>query len=112
MRLAYSFDSVGNERPDPKDLQRYVINRYAEHWYSIGVELGIKTAAIEKDEHECKDRLRKILEMWLNSINASWKTLEVAITNVLRAQQCLDPVDDIYGIVFNYSIHEVLVLTF
>ena len=98
--------------PNPQDLQRYVINHYAEHWCSIADELKINTATIEQDVHECTRRLRKILEKWLNSTDASWKTLEVAITNVLRAQQRLDPVDDIYGIVFNYSMHEVLVLTF
>ena len=107
-----SFDSVGDERPNPKDLQTFVINRYAEHCCSIANKLSINTATTEQDEHECTRCFQKTLEVWLNSTDVSWKTLEVAITNILRMQQCLDHVDDIYGIVFNSLIHEVLYFTF
>ena len=40
----------------------------------------------------------KVLDKWLKvTPTASWKTLEVALTNVRRLQLCLNPVDDVYG---------------
>ena len=97
-----SLDSIGDERPHPEELQESVINCYAEHWCSIANELSIDTSTIEQDERECARRLQKILGKWLDSTrDASWKILEVAITNVLRVQLPLDCVDDIYGILFN-----------
>ena len=95
-----SLDFIGDERPNPEELQASVINHYAEQWCLIADELSIDTATIEQDECECTRRLQKILEKWLNSTDASWKILEVAITNVLRVQHHLDHVDDIYGNLF------------
>ena len=42
---------------------------------------------------------QKTLDKWLklNTDDATWKTLEVALTNVNRAELKLDPVDDVYG---------------
>ena len=96
-----SLDSIGDERPNPEELQESVVNHYAEHRCLIADELSINTATIEQDEHECARCLQKILEVWLYSTDASWKILEVAIANVLRAQLPLNRVDDIYGILFN-----------
>ena len=43
--------------------------------------------------------LRDTLYKWikLNTDDATWRTLEVALTNVNRAKLGLDPVDDVYG---------------
>ena len=42
---------------------------------------------------------QKILDKWLklNIDDATWRTLEVALTNVNRAKLGLDPIDDVYG---------------
>ena len=43
--------------------------------------------------------LRETLDKWLklNTDDATWRTLEVALTNVNRAKLGLNPVDDMYG---------------
>ena len=43
--------------------------------------------------------LRETLDKWLklNTDDATWRTLEVALTNVNRAKLKLDPVDSVYG---------------
>jgi len=61
--------------------------------------LNVPIRNIEQDYHECAVRFQKTLEAWLQSNSlASWKMLEVAITNVIRIKSGLEPVDDIYGI--------------
>jgi len=85
-----------------KDLNRYVTMEYAAKWYDIGIELGLELGvldAIEEDYPRKSDRcLQKTLDKWLKLIpDATWKTLEVALTNVRRRQLCLDPVEDVYG---------------
>lgn len=85
-----------------RDLNRYVVHKYAAEWEDIAFELGLDEEhikVIKKDCQDCADRLRKTLQKWVHSATppASWKTLEVAITNVKRIQMHLDPVTDIYG---------------
>ena len=43
--------------------------------------------------------LRYTLDKWLelNTDDATWKTLEIAITNVNRLKLGLNPVNDVYG---------------
>ena len=43
--------------------------------------------------------LRETLDKWLklNTDDATWRTLEVALTNVNRTNLGLNPVDDVYG---------------
>ena len=86
-----------------KDLNRYVIRKYATKWHDIGIELGLNLDVldiIEKDNSQqsiiC---FQKTLDKWLklNADNATWKNLEVALTNVNRANLLLDPLDDVYG---------------
>ena len=90
-----------DDLPSMRDLNRYVVHKYASEWEDIALELGLdkQIAIIKKDNQECVDCLRKTLQKWLNSTtaHATWKTLEVAITNVKRIQSSLDPVTDIYG---------------
>ena len=86
-----------------KDLNRYVIRRYSIDWYDIGMELGLETDVlniIENDNsQQCVICFRKTLDKWLklNVTDATWKTLEVAITNVTRIKNGLNPIIDIYG---------------
>ena len=44
-----------------------------------------------------------MLWKWLElTPSATWKILEVAITNVKRAKLSLDPITDIYGEIINH----------
>ena len=84
-----------------KDLNRYVISIYAVDWYNIGIELGIELHVLDVTEKDHPQQsvicFRKVLDKWLKLIpNATWKMLEVALTNVRRQQLGLYPVDDVY----------------
>ena len=89
------------ERPSMKDLYGYVVYKYASDWSDIAMELGLSEASIkniEKDHQKCGDCLKETLRKWLDSTPcATWKTLEVAITNMKRTQMSLDPITDVYG---------------
>ena len=82
-----------------KDLNRYVIRKYAADWHDIGIELGLELSVldiIENDHHQRSvASFQKTLDKWLqlNTDDATWRTLEVALTNVNRAKLGLDPVD-------------------
>ena len=86
-----------------RDLNRYVAKKYASDWEDIGMELGLKLDVLKiiaKDNPlQSIACLRETLDIWLktNTDDATWKTLEVILTNVNRAKLGLDPVDDVYG---------------
>ena len=86
--------------PEMKDLHRYVINTYAPEWKDIGLELNLKATALdiiaEDNPLNCKARFESTLDLWLKSTShATWKILEVAITNARRAHLGLKPVTDV-----------------
>ena len=82
-------------------LNRHVTKKHALDWYNIGIELGLEldVPIIDKDNPlQCETCFQRTLENWLKStVNATWKMLEVALTNVNRAKLGLDPVTDVYG---------------
>ena len=86
-----------------KDLNRYVTRKYATDWYDIGIELGLELDVLDNIEKDHPLRgatcFQKTLDRWLklNTDDATWRTLEVALTNVNRAKLGLNPVDDVYG---------------
>ena len=86
-----------------KDLNRYVTRKYACDWKDIGIELGLdldRLDIIARDNPlENKASLKETLNQWLklNTDDVTWKTLEIALTNVNRAKLGLDPVDDVHG---------------
>ena len=86
--------------PEMRDLNRYV-TKYAKDWRNIGLELGLQLGVldnIEGNDQQVQKCLQKMLDRWLKSnLNATWKILEVALTNANRLQLGLDPVDDVYG---------------
>ena len=85
-----------------RDLNRYV-KKYASDWRDIGLELRLdlhKLKTIAKDNPlDTVTCLQETLEKWLelNTDDATWKTLELALTNVNRTNNGLDPVDDLCG---------------
>ena len=84
-----------------KDINRHVVSKFAADWKDIGLELNLendKLNIVEKDyPGQCKVCFQKTLDMWLKgTTNATWKKLEVALTNV-RQQKVGLPVYDVYG---------------
>ena len=85
-----------------KDLNRYVVRKHATDWYDIGIELDLELDVLdiikENNPKNIVTCFQKTLDKWLklNSENATWKKLEVALTNVSRTNLGLDPVDNVY----------------
>ena len=90
--------SIENTKPTMRDLNRYVVRKYATDWYDIGIELGLMLDVLNlvKKDHpqESVTCFQQTLDKWLNlnTDDATWKTLEVALTNVNRTKLGLDPV--------------------
>ena len=85
-----------------KDLNRYITRKYASDWLDIGIELELDLDVlniIESDNpQKCVACLRNTLDKWLKlNTDATWKTLEIAITNVNRSKLEMNPVGDVYG---------------
>lgn len=92
--------STEDTTPSAKNLNRYV-RKYSGDWYEIGIELGLEPRSLDiinKNFSQCNQCFQRTLDDWLNiNDNATWKTLEVALTNVNRVKLGLDPVDDVLG---------------
>jgi len=85
-----------------KHLNRYVTKKYAADWKDIGIELGLELDVLDIIERDNPQRsvacFQKTLDKWLKlTPTVTWKTLEVALTNVRRQQLGLNPVDDVCG---------------
>ena len=86
-----------------KDINRYVTRKYAADWKEIGIELGLQlpTLKIIESDNPLKSEacFPVMIDKWIEKTaeNATWKALEVTLTNVNRQKLDLDPVDDIYG---------------
>ena len=93
---------IEQSTPTMQDLNRYVTKIYASDWKDIGLELGLQFNTLEifskNHQKECVPCFQSTLHEWLNlKPNATWRMLEVAITNVRRASNGLDPVTDVYS---------------
>ena len=94
---------IETKKPTLKYLNRYVTRKYANDWEDIGIELGLNLDVVKiiaKDNPlQSEACFRETLDKWLklNTDDATWRTLEIALTNVNRAKLGLDPVDDVYG---------------
>ena len=85
-----------------RDLHRYVTKKYVADWKDIGLELNLPLDTLKairiNHPHRVEDCCEDVLDRWLKSTpNATWRMLEVALTNVRRQQLGLDPVDDVYS---------------
>ena len=86
-----------------KDINRYVARKYHYDWKNIGLELDLDYLQLNEIETAHIDNKAKFLDMisfWIQRGGvATWKALEVALTNVKRQKLGLDPVDDVYGMI-------------
>lgn len=83
-----------------KDLYR-VIKKHAPHWREIGLQLNLEITTLDiinEDYRKCATCFERTLQKWLDlTPNATWRELEVAITNARRAHLGLKPVTDVCG---------------
>ena len=82
-----------------RDLNRYL--KYAADWKDIGIQLGLEFNMLNNiarnNFQQAEYCVQEVLDKWLKvDPKATWKSLEVALTNVRRLQLGLDPVDDVY----------------
>ena len=94
--------STETEKPTMKDLNRYVTRKYASDWLDIGIELGLNFDVLKvigsDNLQKCEACLMNTLAKWLKlNTDVTWKTLEIAITNVNRSKLGMNPVGDVYG---------------
>ena len=87
----------GDERPTHKELGR-ILTDHCEHWNAIGLHLDLKRSVLKtiaKDHPmDERERFRVTLDRWLEmDTDASWSTLELAITNANREKLGLDALD-------------------
>jgi len=103
--------SVEDDTPTMRDLNRYVVNKYKADWKDIAYELGFNFEMVEsiKKDHsnESDTCFQKCLDSWMEGHNATWRALEVALTNVNRKKLGLDPVDDVYGMDIDLKYTEI-----
>ena len=85
-----------------KGLNRYITRKYASDWLDIGIELELDLDVLNiiksDNPQDCVACLRNTLDKWLKlNTDATWKTLEIAITNVNRSKLGMNAVGDVYG---------------
>ena len=84
-----------------KDLNRYVVKKFATIWRDVGLELGLELAvlkSIEEDYQKVATCFQETLDRWLKSSpGATWTKLEIALTNVHRQNLNLTPVENLYS---------------
>jgi len=91
-----------NSTPAMKDLNTYVVQEHAIEWEEIGLELELELCVLENIAKDNSQQnvmcFKETLKKWLRSSPiATWRKLEIAITNVRRQTLQLDPIDDLYG---------------
>ena len=81
---------TGDDRPDMRDLNRYIVEQQAAQWERLGLELGLKDyhiANISKDNEHNPNRsvtcCREMLHKWHDiDTSATWGKLDDAINNI------------------------------
>ena len=95
---------IENDRPTVKNINRYVTWKYADDWQEIGSELDLHDDILNHTyshvDRNNKKKFHYMITSWIEGgVNATWRTLEVALTNVNRRKLGLYPVDDVYGMI-------------
>ena len=95
---------IENDRPTVKNINRYVTRKYADDWREIGLELDLHDHILNDTYSHVdggnKQKFHHMITSWIEKgVNATWKALEVALTNVNRRKLGLYPVDDVYGMI-------------
>ena len=81
---------TGDDRPNMRDLNRYIVEQQAAQWERLGLELGLKDyhiANISKDNEHNPNRsvtcCSKMLQIWLViDSSATWSKLDDAVKKI------------------------------
>ena len=71
--------------PTMRDLDRYIVPKYAAKWKVLGILLGLHTGTlgnIQYNRFECQDCCRNMLEVWVRDHSATWKSLFTALESL------------------------------
>ena len=103
--------SIENDTPTMRDLYRYVVNKHAKQWKKLGLELHLDWNILNTIEgSDSEQNIQKTLDKWLKlTPKATWKTLEVALTNVRRQELGLDPVEDVYSKLNRFCTYVIVI---
>jgi len=85
-----------------RDLNRYVVKKYADIWRDVGIELGLELSVLKSIEENYPKNVttcfQETLNKWLKfDPGPTWTMLEIAITNVQRQDLNLNPVESLYS---------------
>ena len=80
---------TGDDRPNMRDLNRYIVEQQAAQWERLGLELGLKDYHIANisEDRQCNPNrpvacCRAMLEQWLRTTPyPTWGKLDDAIKN-------------------------------
>ena len=75
------------------ELNRF-LTEYCNLWKSIGYKLELEDAVLDMIQSDCptqRERFTAVLQKWLElDVGATWKTLELSITNARREELSLE----------------------
>ena len=97
---------IGDDRPDTRDLHRYVVEQQAALWDSLGIELGlaqyhIDNIARDHSNESVTQCCAKMLQKWLDiDPFASWRKLDDAVRRI-RSPKSPTVSSDSTGILFS-----------
>ena len=97
--------TTGDDKPDMRDLHRYVVQQHAAKWDRLGLELGLEQyhiAIIARDHpNMAVICCGKMLQKWLDiDPSASWRKLDDAVRRI-RSPTISTVSNDSTGIVFS-----------
>ena len=84
---------IGKRKPQMKDLENYVVPRWASQWRKLGTTLKIDHHLMDNIEHnyptDCEQCCSKMLAEWLDSNPAAcWEDLTTAVDNLHYYGKC------------------------
>ena len=90
------------------ELNKYLV-KYCGLWRATGLKLGLEDDLLEtiaRDNPKHQECFRVMLQKWLiQDVNATWNTLELAITNAQRDDLSLDNLSE--SMLTAYSVRNI-----
>jgi len=120
MNTTFILCVLGNKKPQFKDLENYVVIKYASIWKQLGKNLNINEYLlniIEKDNpHSCENCCSKMLSDWLDlTPEASWGMLFDAVEKLQDKLNTTDKLPKTVGkmhIAENTNLDNLVIMVF
>ena len=92
MMLCYGAMSAGKEKPILRDIDNFVVPRFAAIWMELGKHLNIEEhllrIIVKNNAYDCERSCSKMLSDWLDmNIHASWGELIDAVDKLMDKQE-------------------------